>query len=71
MNNKQRADSARKALKQYTDNNDIETDMSDLVCNLMHLCKESGVNWADVEFRAAEYYTYEIDPANKEECNQC
>jgi len=66
MNNQDRAESAYKAVERFSDelgmaDEDDETIMSDLLCNMMHFCDQQGVDFQDCLDRASRNYEVEFD----------
>lgn len=57
--NKRRADRARRAVDEYTDQTDLETTMSDLVGDLRHLADAEGIDFLQLLLRADSMYQQE------------
>ena len=57
--NKRRADRARRAVDDYTDQTDLETTMSDLVGDLRHLADAEGIDFLQLLLRADSMYQQE------------
>ena len=65
MNNQDRAESACKAVERFSDaldmgDEDDDTRISDLLCNMMHFCDQQGVDFHDCLERASRNYETEI-----------
>lgn len=63
--NKDRADWARIAVRVYaeetgSDQEDLETNIADLLCDLRHLCDERGFDFGYCDDRGAEHYAEEV-----------
>lgn len=67
MNNKQRAEQALKLVDGYSGAEDLESDIVDLLCGLIHLSDLKGFDFEHYLNCAYGHYRYEIDPANFEE----
>lgn len=70
--NTKRASRARAALRTYSravgnGDEDSETQLSDLLCDLMHLADAKQVEWAEVVSRAENHYSAE----SLGRCRQC
>ena len=67
MNNHQRAEAALVALKAFSDaapNGDLDEVLSDLICDLMHLCNDTELGFSHLNFdeilaSAERFYRYE------------
>lgn len=65
--NQSRADWAQTALNAFENTcmagagEDTQTIMGDLVCNLMHLCAQNNIKWADVLATSEGHFEEERD----------
>ncbi len=65
-NNISRASSAAIAIRAHseavgTTKEDELTQVSDLICNLLHFCQQNGVEWGEALSAANSNYEYECD----------
>lgn len=65
VTNADRAEWARNALNAFAvqlnmQGEDFETQISDLLCDLMHLCDEGEIDWSTCVARAQDHYTEEV-----------
>jgi hypothetical protein len=60
-NNTDRAQRAKDCLLHEYNNNDLQTDMTDFLADLKHLCDRSKIDWNDVLKMAEWHHKAEID----------
>ena len=56
-----RADRAQRSLKYQYDEEDTQTNMTDLICDLHHLADNQGIDFEDVLRMVEDHHEAEID----------
>lgn len=66
LTNEQRAEWAYRAVQKHSqttgsEEEEMDTQMSDLLCNMMHMADEQGLDFSEVMEQASRHYDTEVN----------